>query len=140
MTPEQRERVNARHRERYQNDPVFREHRKAGNRERARVRRRTSTSALRSEHRSKGVDTDHPAYAAIAVRAVCDLCGTTRTVKRALCVDHDHATGQPRGKLCLLCNRAVAQFGDNAIGLARALAYVSGYDLDRFRVLGALSL
>lgn len=39
-------------------------------------------------------------------------------------VDHDHVTGLVRGILCFDCNTSIGKLGDNAAGLARALAYL----------------
>lgn len=56
----------------------------------------------------------------------CALCSLafSQIGRRNLCVDHDHQTGEVRGLLCRLCNRSIAQLGDNAEGLRRALAYL----------------
>ena len=51
----------------------------------------------------------------------CFICGTT---KGKLCVDHDHATGQPRGILCDTHNRALGMFNDNVAILRAAAAYL----------------
>ncbi len=58
----------------------------------------------------------------------CAICRTDEPKGRygVFCVDHDHSTGAVRGLLCSFCNRALAQFGDNAEGLRRALAYLQG--------------
>ena len=58
----------------------------------------------------------------------CALCSLafSQVATRNLCVDHDHVTGEVRGLLCRVCNRSIAQLGDNADGLRRALAYVEG--------------
>jgi len=34
----------------------------------------------------------------------CELCGYTTTITRELHIDHNHATGIPRGLLCQKCN------------------------------------
>lgn len=54
---------------------------------------------------------------------VCELCGSPPG-KRVLHLDHDHRTGKFRGWLCQMCNLSLGKFGDNAQGLARALAYL----------------
>lgn len=58
----------------------------------------------------------------------CALCSLAfaQVGTRNLCVDHDHVTGEVRGLLCRLCNRSIAQLGDSAEGLRRALAYMEG--------------
>ena len=38
--------------------------------------------------------------------------------------DHDHATGDFRGLLCLRCNSALGEFGDNIQGVMRVLHYL----------------
>src|SRR5271157_3079933 len=58
----------------------------------------------------------------------CECCG--RVDKRALCLDHDHVTGNFRGWICDKCNRGIGMLGDNALGVCRALRYLlQGYVL-----------
>lgn len=62
---------------------------------------------------------------------VCAICGKPK-VNKNLAIDHDHSCcpGKKscgkciRGLLCLLCNRALAQFGDNLEGVLRAVKYL----------------
>ena len=81
----------------------------------------------------------------------CRICGK-RPGKIALHVDHDHETGEIRGLLCVGCNNALGQFGDDVGLLMRAGEYVDGglpplvQELevgglvrDRVRVLGGVS-
>ena len=58
----------------------------------------------------------------------CALCRDPNARCRygRLNVDHCHETGRVRGLLCSGCNVSIAALGDNAEGLARALAYVRG--------------
>jgi len=51
----------------------------------------------------------------------CPICKQSSTI---LCFDHDHKTKKHRGWLCLQCNRAVGQLGDNIEGLENAIRYL----------------
>ncbi len=54
----------------------------------------------------------------------CAYCKREPLLGRRLHVDHDHTTKVVRGLLCLNCNSAFGQFGDNEEGLLRALEYI----------------
>jgi hypothetical protein len=50
----------------------------------------------------------------------CPICGKPNPEH----VDHDHATGQPRGILCFNCNQGLGNFRDDPVLLARAMDYL----------------
>jgi len=52
----------------------------------------------------------------------CECCGKTN--RRALALDHCHATGEFRGWLCDSCNMGLGKLGDTVEALERALAYL----------------
>lgn len=56
----------------------------------------------------------------------CACCGATRAggSSDSFHVDHCHETGKIRGLLCNNCNIGIGALGDNASGVARALAYL----------------
>lgn len=56
----------------------------------------------------------------------CAICGIAfrNLTKRHQHADHCHATGEPRGVLCLTCNTGLGKFGDNPELLRRAAAYL----------------
>lgn len=58
-----------------------------------------------------------------ALRAIksCQICGKTTT----LCLDHDHATGKPRGVLCKQHNFYIEAFKD-AVLVENAVNYLKG--------------
>lgn len=45
--------------------------------------------------------------------------------KKRLAVDHCHETGRIRGLLCMHCNAALGQMGDNKASIERVLKYVT---------------
>ena len=53
----------------------------------------------------------------------CAICGNPPGA-RSLHVDHDHATGEVRGLLCIGCNVALGGFRDDPELLARAIDYL----------------
>lgn len=55
----------------------------------------------------------------------CALCGNSPKQDRVLCLDHNHATGQPRGLLCNDCNIGLGKFKDDIEVLAKAIVYLS---------------
>jgi hypothetical protein len=64
-----------------------------------------------------------------AQRGRCAICRQKEThkawgVRRWLCVDHDHATGEVRGLLCYHCNRGLGFFKDNPASLRAAAKYL----------------
>jgi len=56
----------------------------------------------------------------------CAICSTEKlgTTYDRLYVDHDHATGQVRGLLCMNCNTAIGHMRDDPELLRRAAAYI----------------
>jgi hypothetical protein len=55
---------------------------------------------------------------------VCAICKGPMNLKN---VDHDHQTGQIRGILCYLCNRALGTFLDSVVRLRAALEYMTNF-------------
>lgn len=63
--------------------------------------------------------------------SACALCRKAVPSERDRHVDHCHDTGAIRGILCFSCNKGLGLLGDDAAGLLRALAYVSGDTVER---------
>lgn len=58
----------------------------------------------------------------------CAICGANAMdLPKALCVDHDHATGEVRGLLCRSCNVAIGHLKDSLELVHRAANYLALY-------------
>lgn len=68
-----------------------------------------------------GVDPE-AAERAFQAATECACCRAPKGLYFA--VDHDHATGQVRGVLCIKCNTGIANLGDNLEGVMRAVQYL----------------
>lgn len=61
----------------------------------------------------------------------CAICGGV-----AQHIDHNHRTGQVRGRLCRACNHGLGNFKDNPELLMMAVAYLSAYSEEKEPVNG----
>ena len=129
---------NEQHRRRYAEDRKHREEKLAANRayraahrDRLNAERRDkwrSDADLRARHggarlsRTYGLSREAHRRLLNAQNGVCAVC--KRPSRRALCVDHCHATRQVRGLLCDKCNTALGLFGDDSKRMRAAAAYV----------------
>ena len=90
-------------------------------------------NAIRFE--SKPVDKSHDGrrgkqfadIATLYASGVCAICGSARSVKRNLSLDHCHKTGELRGVLCHNCNVGLGHFKDDADLLRRAVDYLDAH-------------
>ena len=53
----------------------------------------------------------------------CAICGL-KGKSRETAVDHNHKTGETRGRLCLTCNKGIALFRDDPELLNKAVNYL----------------
>jgi hypothetical protein len=52
---------------------------------------------------------------------MCEICSK----RKATCVDHDHVTGEVRGRLCTSCNVSIGQLGDTVESLQKVVNYLT---------------
>ena len=130
---------NEQHRRRYAEDRKHREKKLAANRayraahrDRLNAERRDkwrSDAALRARHggarlnRTYGLSREEHRRLLDAQNGVCAVCKLPS--RRALCVDHCHATRQVRGLLCDKCNTALGLFGDDVRRMLAAVVYLN---------------
>jgi hypothetical protein len=58
----------------------------------------------------------------------CPICNRHQDeLKVAMCVDHDHITGNVRGLLCTKCNLRLGTFNDKIEDLKAAIVYLEKY-------------
>jgi hypothetical protein len=65
-------------------------------------------------------------YEALLARqqGVCAICRKACSLRKNLCVDHDHETGHIRGLLCVKCNSGIGAFADSSAIIRRAADYL----------------
>jgi hypothetical protein len=129
---------NEQHRRRYAKNRKHREEKlaasrayRAEHRERLNAERRDkwrSDADLRARHgaarlgRNYGLSREEHRRLLEGQNGVCAVCKLPS--RRALCVDHCHATRQVRGLLCDKCNTALGLLGDDSDRMRAAGAYV----------------
>jgi hypothetical protein len=142
MMTTRKERVNARRRQRYAEDPELQEKGRAScrafrgkNREKINEARRQKLAsdpefrakecARQLEQRRKstyGLTTDDYNRMLARQHGACAIC--KRKSSKTLCIDHCHATRQVRALLCNGCNIGLGHFGDDPSLLRAAAAYL----------------
>ena len=120
-TPEQQAEHNRRRRERYANDPEYRERTKAS------VAKVDKRSRLNTRLKGQfGITVDE--YEAMLEQQgnACAICGAGIGcgLGYRLRVDHCHDTGKVRGLLCSECNLGLGKFRDNPEFLRKAADYL----------------
>lgn len=63
----------------------------------------------------------------LKARPACEICGNVNIKDKALCIDHNHKTGQVRGVLCDSCNTGIGKLRDDATLLQKAIDYLNKY-------------
>jgi len=118
---------NEQHRQRYAEDPSYRERKLAANRA-YNAEHRDRLNELRREKwrarriRTFGLSLDDLERMLIEQGGLCAIC--ERRPARRLCIDHCHATQKVRGLLCDNCNIALGLLDDDPERLRAAIAYV----------------
>ena len=58
----------------------------------------------------------------------CPVCEKTKELKfqNAICLDHNHETGEIRGYLCGSCNSSIGKFHEDIGNLERAIKWLKG--------------
>jgi|SRR5690348_16289428 len=92
----------------------------APQRERAQIVRRM-------REREYGVTHDEFLALFASQGGVCAICGNGNDSGKQLAVDHDHATGRPRGLLCTRCNPMLGYARDDIAVLEAAIEYLKRY-------------
>ena len=130
LSPEQRAVKNKERRERYANDPEFRERKKLM----AKTWAKASPAKKRARNLKVNYGLGQDQYEAILAsqNGGCAICGAKSagvSVKhkktRKLSVDHCHKTNAVRGLLCHHCNFGLGHFMDNPDLLTKAVAYLT---------------
>lgn len=121
MTKEQQKINNAKNRknrirwmkEKYKNDPIFRE--------------KTKEICRNCDLKSKyGIDVQDYKILFDQQKGLCGCCGKPKLMKQKnLVVDHDHSNGKIRGLLCNHCNLGIGMLGDNVESILNALRYLT---------------
>ena len=131
LTPEEREERNRKRRERYANDPEFREREK----QQARRYGQRNPQAKRQSRLRVEFGITQQDYEAMLARqdGKCAICGATENrvnhprERKNFYVDHDHKTGKVRGLLCHNCNFAIGYFQDDPERMRRAADYLDSF-------------
>src|SRR5262249_23366344 len=119
--------TNEQHRQRYAEDPEYRERKLALNRgyhaeHREALNERRRERSLARLAREYGIAFEELRRMLSEHDGTCDIC--RRRPARRLCIDHCHATMKVRGLLCQRCNTALGLLEDDPERLRAAIGYL----------------
>lgn len=119
-----KERINAKRRERYATDLEYaekrREWKKEWNKKHPDKKRKTHLAEY-------GMTPDDYNKMFEAQEGRCAICGVSQVeLKRRLAIDHDHISGKIRGLLCERCNLMLGKANDDINILTSAIQYLAG--------------
>jgi hypothetical protein len=106
--------------QRYAEDPEFREKAKAE----SRAYRLKNADAVNTRARVRRYGLSVPEYAAMVARqkGICVIC--LKLAERGLCIDHDHQTRKARDLLCGKCNLGLGNYNDDSAAMRRGADYL----------------
>lgn len=93
-------------------------------------------AAARQRRINTGVTAEQYAALLKTQDSRCAICGVAApdAPRKTLCADHDHATGMPRGLLCIRCNSGLGLLRDDEHLLSKAIDYLRSHRM--LRVVG----
>jgi hypothetical protein len=103
--------------------------RKKAHADRERHRYQSNPGPILSDRRLRLYGVTRDEYNALLEKqcGVCAICGNSCKSGRALGIDHNHVTGQIRGLLCGICNRAIGYLQDDPKLVQSALEYLLSF-------------
>ena len=126
------------------NNPDFAKRQRAATKSWVSLKQNADSSRIRSAHRhrkrlmeSLGASLDDFSLLEKHQNYVCAICQKNPDVFH---IDHDHVTNRVRGLLCKQCNAALGIFGDNLIGLSRAIAYLTKTPFDEIKTKQSINI
>lgn len=60
-------------------------------------------------------------------KSLCEICKRDGGIKKSLCIDHDHQTGEVRGLICGKCNTAIGMVEESTEILMAIIEYLERY-------------
>ena len=88
--------------------------------------RRRKQSRARQVERTYGISDEDNHELFLLQGGRCWLCQKATGATKSLAVDHDHVTGEVRGRLCGPCNQFIGKLGDDPEAARRLVAYLTG--------------
>lgn len=124
-TQEQKAAYNKTRRDKYANDPEYRE--------KIKKQSKPTPSVKRNRRLRENYGITHEYYEELlrCQNGVCAICGNGhvgRNNASHFAVDHDHSSGKIRGLLCSKCNMGIGYFGDDIAKLQNAIEYLRQWE------------
>lgn len=90
------------------------------------VKQTRKRARARSIERTYGISAEDAHELFLLQLGRCWLCQRATGATKSLAVDHDHQTGEVRGRLCGPCNQFIGRLGDDPEAAKRLVGYLTG--------------